>query len=832
MPGHKPCYCNQEGTQKRARENNGQLELETQTATKVCYHACSLHPPSTPVDLLPPTLCNDGTIFQPGHYDPDCSAHTNQQSPHACVIPGDGPATSCSVSDDTNLRQYVCYNSNECRHICTDNPGATWYDGSYWQYYPYTAYVGTHVGYQANEMAFNPFWTGDMLCSLHDHPEFDGVREHREFMPYFGNVKVEREESWEGFWHRTDTFVQPKSNHFTGCRTFWCFADTHAWTIEEIMANNTVSEDIEWSCFRGVCTATCPDSKYPYVTYSGHTWPKSKYSCDDRGILVGFRDKMPGLRLDCYAAPSWWNYFTEPLSQVDTQFPISGPPESCSSCPSITDQPDYNQVNTKFDSTSNAEGTTFTFVCKDNTQIMTDPSNDQTFASLSVSCAVDSWDENEWNKLLIAECRDLSCDGSFTETNGYGSLPAGASVTCSNDACTVDCGDKFVHPDYSDQATGWKQLIIDCTNVDQIDEIKCYDSPCGPFGLTDDEDQFGYDCNLDTDQCYLICQNGKVANTKVFICDDSQAPPVWENPFNHDATTKPVQCIDDVDTPCGDVADIANLGINGDVDVSCETWVSIYDPTKIVCSFTCQPDQTTFNQHGELSCSNQTWSTIGQQDQTVECCNSACCDPTDADGYADLVGKFTVTQFDADTIEIECQDSNKTAINGADTIETTLICDENGVEVNDPHKGWLTEAWNATKESTCAYVCPELSTMLEYDDIIGNFNQKTRTQVENGNLVVEFECKDPDQTATKGDSDEALASTLVVCSGDPLTWDKSQLELLANAECRDLSCTTDFTEEEGYLNGWMPDEFSITCADDSCSVSCIGQFAFPSVVNC
>ena len=118
-------------------------------------------------------------------------------------------------------------------------------------------------------------------------------------------------------------------------------------------------------------------------------------------------------------------------------------------------------------------------------------------------------------------------------------------------------------------------------------------SPCGPIPYSTDDSQFTYDCNVQN-SCSLTCENGQVANTKVWICDTDTN--TWENPFNHDLDTRPLECIDDIDTPCGNVADL--LTLDGPMDpISCDQWVSIYNTAAIYeCRFSCLWEGYTLHQ--------------------------------------------------------------------------------------------------------------------------------------------------------------------------------------------------------------------------------------------
>ena len=114
-------------------------------------------------------------------------------------------------------------------------------------------------------------------------------------------------------------------------------------------------------------------------------------------------------------------------------------------------------------------------------------------------------------------------------------------------------------------------------------------SPCGAIPYSTDDSQFTYDCNVHN-YCSLTCENGQVANTKVWFCDTDTN--IWENPFGHDLDTRPLECIDDIDTPCGNVAD--HLTIDGPMEpITCDQWVSIYNSNNVyLCQFSCRTDIT------------------------------------------------------------------------------------------------------------------------------------------------------------------------------------------------------------------------------------------------
>ena len=87
-----------------------------------------------------------------------------------------------------------------------------------------------------------------------------------------------------------------------------------------------------------------------------------------------------------------------------------------------------------------------------------------------------------------------------------------------------------------------------------------------------------------------------------------------------------------------------------------------------------------------------------------------------------------------------------------------------------------------------------------------------------------FECDDETKVLTKANG-VPMGSKRLVCKDGiwvgPLEDEDGvdhKWERLKASSCRDLSCSATFSEENGYGN--KPDDVTIACDNDSCTISC------------
>ena len=83
---------------------------------------------------------------QPGYYDAD----TNE------LVLGDKPLMC--TDDLVANREFVCFNSNDCRWRCVNAPNDPFYGNQFWETHPYVANDG-HMQFD-----YQPYYSGDMIC--------------------------------------------------------------------------------------------------------------------------------------------------------------------------------------------------------------------------------------------------------------------------------------------------------------------------------------------------------------------------------------------------------------------------------------------------------------------------------------------------------------------------------------------------------------------------------------------------------------------------------------------------------------------------------------------
>ena len=473
------------------------------------------------------------------------------------------------------------------------------------------------------------------------------------------------------------------------------------------------------------------------------------------------------------------------------------------------------------------------FSCKDTTQMLTVTgyendngviANDFAMQNQFLKCQVTEWRPvNKWEQLKHSECRDLSCHASFTEQTGFGTLDDGITITCDNDVCTVTCDDAKKSP---------FPPTINCDNIDPEPTITCEASPCGPIPHSTDDDQFTYSCN-EKNVCTLSCDGDKVPNTKEWVCDTDFG--TWENPFGHDDTTKPLECIDDIDTPCGNADEVTT--ISTDVTFTCEEWKSIYSTAEYKCTFSCSNDENLISIDSEtfvdkLKCEKGVWTNSGTNDkEELYCCNSPCCSPTDLDSFTTITNKYdSIVFIDENTVDVSCQDGYVPVDKDGNLLTEHLVCDESQVVHDNPAQGWLGDTYTKYTEGSChENVCPQVNTLPDQGavyDVISELNRPTI----NGDLHIQYQCKDPKQVMTNKNTNTVIDSNLLKCDGTPLKWDENQWDILQLVECRDLPCTKDFTASAGY--GSLPDGASVDCNAGTCQITCFGSYAIPSTIDC
>ena len=94
---------------------------------------------------------------------------------------------------------------------------------------------------------------------------------------------------------------------------------------------------------------------------------------------------------------------------------------------------------------------------------------------------------------------------------------------------------------------------LNCDNINPEPTITCESSPYGSIPHSTNNDQFTYPCN-DQNVCTLSCDGNKVPNIKEWVCNTISGEQ--ESPYGHEKDTKPLERIDDIDTPCGNANEV------------------------------------------------------------------------------------------------------------------------------------------------------------------------------------------------------------------------------------------------------------------------------------
>ena len=254
---------------------------------------------------------------------------------------------------------------------------------------------------------------------------------------------------------------------------------------------------------------------------------------------------------------------------------------------------------------------------------------------------------HKWDLSLLdnIECRNLACDFIVDDVNSV-ALINGAKLDCSEGECIVSCSDAdFSVPEVEK---------IDCTNAASFiakGQISCYETSCGntnTFNFGPNWSDVNVNCNVHGD-CELSCQAGFVYPVSQIRCLDGLLIPSPEDGLNisctdticgdltHDASLTSVctefgctlscndntkvpnmkevpctktgekfnienqlDCIDNIDTPCGDVP----LTLHDSVVKICDEWTSIFDTSCHSCRFTCENDNQRIHGVDKLICEN------------------------------------------------------------------------------------------------------------------------------------------------------------------------------------------------------------------------------------
>lgn len=141
-------------------------------------------------------------------------------------------------------------------------------------------------------------------------------------------------------------------------------------------------------------------------------------------------------------------------------------------------------------------------------------------------------------------------------------------------------------------------------------------------------------------QCSFTCpDDDKMATYSRIICDTTDA--------TYNADNVVIECVDIVDTPCGNVADA--FEIDPSISVSCETFESVQQNEQVQCHATCK-NPAHFIDNSEIICVNGAFVNSGRN---MTCMPTPCGDPADFVAIEDNIN----VSCDNDTCTFECVDS-------------------------------------------------------------------------------------------------------------------------------------------------------------------------------